>query len=277
VANRRLVVIEAEYALKRAEDRLRRLLGADLDPAVAALPLTLIDEPVPSGELLTVDAAAALAQARERRPELSALRYRLAADETTVRVARGNLKPEVSVSAFYTTNGRGGTALDPSLDPPVVVSRGGFGQSLTQLRTLDYTTYGLSVGVSLPLRNRGAEAELGQAQVDRQRTLYGLRDQEQEVTLDVKTAVDELEKSKQKLEVARLARDLAARTLEAEQRKRELGENTLFLVLEAQATLAAAELSFVRAAVDYQKAVTGMARATGTLLEKHNVRITDTH
>ena len=121
------------------------------------------------------------------------------------------------------------------------------------------------------------KAELGQAQVDRQRTLYGLRDQEQEVVLDVKTAVDELEKSKLKLDVARLARDLAARTLEAEVRKRELGENTLFLVLEAQATLAAAELSFVRASVNYQKAVTGMARATGTLLEKHNVRITDTH
>jgi outer membrane protein len=130
--------------------------------------------------------------------------------------------------------------------------------------------------LSLPLRNRGAEAELGQARVDRERALYLLREQEQSVALDVQTAIDELGKTKLSLGVARLARDLAQKTLEAEQRKRELGENTLFFVLEAQAGLASAELSFLRAAVEYQRAVTGVARATGTLLERHHVQIAET-
>jgi outer membrane protein TolC len=153
------------------------------------------------------------------------------------------------------------------------VSRGGFGQSLEQLRSLDFKTYGLSLSLSFPFRNRGAEAEFGQAQVDRQRALYRLREEEQAVAFDVRSAVDDLEKAKLSLSVAGLARDLARKTLEAEQRKRELGENTLFLVLEAQAGLASAELSFLRAAVEYQKAVTAVARATGALLERHNVQI----
>jgi len=242
---------------------------------VAGLGLELTEQAVPSGELLTIDRASALDQAQSRRPELEGLRHRLAATETGLRVARGNVRPDVSVSAFYSTNGRGGNALDPTTDPPTILSRGGFGQSLDQLRSLDFERYGVSVAVSLPLRNRGAEAELGQARVDRERALYLMREQEQAVILDVQSAVDDLEKAKQSLSVSRLARDLAQKTLEAEQRKRELGENTLFFVLEAQAGLASAELSYLRAAVAYQQAVTGVARATGTLLERHHVQIAE--
>jgi outer membrane protein len=275
VASRRLEVIQSEYALKRSQDRLRRLVGADLDSQVAGLPLVLTERAVPSGELLSVDPVSAREQARTRRPELSGLRYRLAGTETSLKVARGNLRPNVSVSAFYSTNGRGGTALDPTTDPPTILSRGGFRQSLDQLRSLDFETYGFGVAVTLPFRNRGAEAEFGQARVDRERALYLLREQEQAVALDVQSAVDDLEKAKQSVAVARLARDLAQKTLEAEQRKRELGENTLFFVLEAQAGLATAELSYLRAAVEYQRAVTGIARATGTLLERHRVQIAD--
>jgi HAE1 family hydrophobic/amphiphilic exporter-1 len=276
VASRRLQVIQAEYALKRSQDRLRRLVGADLDPQVARLAIVLTEPAVPSGELLSVDPASALEQARARRPEIESMRHQVAASETGLRVARGNLRPDVAVSAFYSTSGRGGTALDPSTEPPTIVSRGGFRQSLDQLRSFDFSTYGLNVILSLPLRNRGAEAELGQARVDRERALYLLREREQAVALDVQTAIDELEKTKLSLGVARLARDLAQKTLEAEQRKRELGENTLFFVLEAQAGLASAELSFLRAAVEYQRAVTGVARATGTLLERHHVQIAKT-
>jgi len=275
VASRRLEVIQSEHALKRSQDRLRRLVGADLDAQVAGLPLVLTEHAVPSGELLSVDRASARDEARSRRPELAGLRYRLAGVETALKVARGNLRPDVSVSAFYSTNGRGGTALDPTTDPPTILSRGGFGQALDQLRTLDFERYGFTVAVTMPFRNRGAQAEFGQARVERERALYLLREREQAVALDVESAVDDLEKAKESLSVARLGRDLAQKTLEAEQRKRELGENTLFFVLQAQADLASAELSYLRAAVEYQRAVTGVARATGTLLERNRVQIAE--
>jgi outer membrane protein len=275
VATRQLQVIQSEYALKRVQDRLRRLVGADLHPQVAALDLMLTEKASPTGDLHSVDLAAALEKARSRRPELLALRHQIAITETGVRVARSGLRPDVSVSAFYSTSGRGGTALDTTTDPPTILSRGGFFDAVDQLRSLDFKNYGFSVSVGLPFRNRGAEADFGQAQVDRQRALYQLRDQEQAVTLEVQGAVDDLEKAKLSLSVAGLGRDLAQKTLEAEQRKRELGENTVFLVLEAQSALANAELSLLRAAVEYQRAVTAVARATGTLLERHSVQIAE--
>jgi HAE1 family hydrophobic/amphiphilic exporter-1 len=273
VANRRLQVIESEYSLKRALNRLARLIGADRDPEIAAAPIELTETPTPAGSLMSVEVDQALERARARRPELEALRQEVAGTETSLKVARSGVRPDVSVSGFYTTNGLGGNFLDPTTDPPTIISRGGLSQALDQLRSLDYQTYGFTVSVNLPVRNRGAQADLGQALVAQRRAAYRLKEQEQVVILDVRSAIDDLEKAKLSLSVATQARDLARKTLEAEQRKRELGENTLFLVLEAQAGLATAELSLVRAGVEYQRAVTAVARATGTLLEQHRVEI----
>jgi outer membrane protein TolC len=62
--------------------------------------------------------------------------------------------------------------------------------------------------------------------------------------------------------------------LEAEQRKYELGTQTLFFVLDAQTQLVQAELSLVQAQLGYQRAVAAVETATGELLEKHRVQIT---
>src|SRR5712664_4685924 len=45
VASRRVGVIQAEYALKQAEDQFRQVIGADLDPAMRVLDLELTDQP----------------------------------------------------------------------------------------------------------------------------------------------------------------------------------------------------------------------------------------
>jgi len=71
------------------------------------------------------------------------------------------------------------------------------------------------------------------------------------------------------------ARDLAQKNLEAEQRKYDLGTQTIFFVLEAQTQPALAELSLVQAGIGYQRAVTAVERATGSLLERHHVQIAE--
>ncbi len=61
----------------------------------------------------------------------------------------------------------------------------------------------------------------------------------------------------------------------AEQRKYELGSETIFFVLEAQTELASAELSLLQAEVNYQLAVAGLDHATGELLEPYHVQIAE--
>lgn len=276
VATRRVAVIQAEYELKQREDELRRTIGADLDPYFRALDLELVEQPEPAGELYTMDAQQALEQALQRRPELEALRQQLSNDDTSIQLAHNGLQPDLTLTGFYTSSGRGGNQIDTTTTPPAVLSRGGLGDALDQLGSFDFPLYGFSVQLRLPIKNRAAEAELGNALVAKRRSLYQLRQREQGITLEVRNAVHQLEQAKLSMAAARIARDLAQKNLEAEQRKYELGAQTIFFVLEAQTQLSQAEQSLLQAEIGYQRAMTAVDRATGTLLERHQVRISDT-
>lgn len=273
VASRRVAVIQAEYALKQAEDQLRRTLGADLDLNIRALDLELAEPIEPTGELLTIDAKEALERALAKRPELEAIRQQLAKGDTNIRLAHNNLEPDLSLTAFYTSNGLGGNALDPTTTPPTILSQGGFPQALSQVFGFNFPTYGFTLQLRLPIKNRAAEADLGTARVARQRDLYTLRNQEQAITLEVSNSVHQLEQAKLSMAAAKVARDLSQKNLEAEQHKYELGAGQIFLVLEAQTELAQAELTLVQAEVGYRQAVTAVERITGRLLDRYGVQI----
>ena len=260
--------IQSEYALKQAEDALRITIGADQDPYFQALDLELTEKPEPEGELRTIDTAAALQQALIKRPELDATRAALAIDDTRIRLAHNHLLPELDLTGSYASNGLGGTQFT------------GAGQKLTsssvsQLFGFNYPTYYAQLSVSLPLKNRAAKAEMGSALVSRRSDLYSERQLREQVMLDVSNAVHQLEQAKLSIAAGKEAVDFAKKTMAAEQRKYELGQGTIFLVLEAQTELAAAEQSLLQAEVGYQLAVAGVDHATGELLEPYHVQIAE--
>lgn len=271
VAQRRVQVIQAEYALKQAEDQFRQVVGADLDPYIRALDLDLVENPEPQGELFTIDAATAMGEALSHRPELKALRQQLANDDTNIRMAHNGLLPDLELFGSYSSSGVGGNTLAAST--PRTIIPGGFGDALSQLAQFKFPTYGLTLSLNLPVRNRAAQAALGQASVSKRADLYLVRKQQQNITLEVRNAVHQLEQAKLSLEAAKIARKLAEKTLQSEQRKYELGAGQIFLVLEAQTELTAAEVSLVQAEIGYQVALTAVDHATGKLLDRHRVEI----
>jgi outer membrane protein len=268
VASRRVQVIQSEYALKQAEDALRMTIGADQDPNIQALDIVLTEKPEPEGELRTIDTATALQQALTKRPEFDATRASLANDEARIRLAHNHLLPELDLTAQYASNGLGGTQFNAA-GQRVTSS------SLNQLSGFNYPTYYAQVSISLPLRNRAAKAELGNALVSRRSDLYNERQLREQVALDVSNAVHQLEQAKLSIAAGKEALDLAKKTMAAEQRKYELGSETIFLVLEAQTEFASAELSLLQAEVNYQLAVAGLDHATGELLGPYHVQIAE--
>jgi outer membrane protein len=275
VATRRVAVIQAEYAVKQAEDQLRRLLGTDQDPYIRALDFELVEKADPPAELFTIDQAEALKRGLERRPELEALRQQLAASDTSIRVAHNHLLPDLSLTGLYSSNGLGGNQFDISGTPPVLIARGGLSDALGQLFRFSYPTYGFSVRLNLPIKNRAAAADLGNALVTKRRGLYLMRQLQENLTLEVSNAVHQLEQAKISMAATRVARDLAQKNLDAEERKFQLGAQTIFFVLEAQTQLAQAELSVAQAQVGYQLAVTAVNHAMGTLLDRHGIQIAE--
>ncbi len=125
----------------------------------------------------------------------------------------------------------------------------------------------------LPLRNHSAEADWGSALASQRRTLYQRRQREQAIVLEARNAVHQLEQAKLSVSAAKIARDLAQKNLQAEQRKYELGAQTIFFVLDAQNQLSQAEQSLLQSEVSYQKSVAALDRVTGELLNHYRVQI----
>ena len=268
VASRRVQVIQGEYSLKEAEDALRMTIGADQDPYFEALDLELTEPAEPGGELRTTDAATALQQALLKRPEVEVAKQALAIDDTRIRLAHNQLLPELDLTGIYASNGVGGAQFN-AMGNKITSS------SLNQLFGFGYPTYGAQLSLTLPLKNRGAKAALGNALVSRRGDLYGERQVREQVMLDVNNAVHQLEQAKLSIAAGKEALDLAKKNTAAEQRKYELSQGTIFLVLEAQTEEATAQQTLLQAQVGYQLAVAGLDHATGELLEPYHVQIAE--
>ena len=275
VAARRVQVIQSEYQVKQQEDSLRRLLGADLDATVSVMDLDLIEPAEPSGELFSINAEQAIERALANRPEFESFRQQLAIDDVNLRLAHNEMQPSLNLQAFYASNGLGGNQLDTSVSPPIVISQGGLGAAFSQVGAFDFPSYGLTLRLSLPLRNRQAEADIATDQNRKLSDLYGVRSVEQSIRLESKNAVHQLELSKLTLAAAKVQRDLSQKNLEAEQRKYELGTETIFFVLDAQTQLANAEGNVVQAEIAYLIALAQVDHAMGSALDKHHVVVSD--
>jgi outer membrane protein len=273
VASRRVQMIQGEYALKRAEDILRLTIGADQDAYFRALDLDLTEKPDPEGELRTTDATTALQQAEARRPEFLAARYALDNDDTSIRLAHNHLKPDLTLSGFYQSNGLGGNEF--SLTTGALISPGGLGSSFNQLFGFGFPGYGATLTLNLPIKNRGAQADLGNALVSRHRDLYAAQQVREQIMLDVSNSVHQLEEAKLTLAAGKQALDLAQKALAADQRKYALGAETIFFVLDAQTKLARAESDLLQAQITYQIAVAAVDHATGGLLQPYHVQIAE--
>jgi outer membrane protein TolC len=268
VAQRKVTVIQAEYALKQVETTLRQTVGADLDARAGALDLELTDTAETGGKLEIVDLQQSLADALKNRPEIDAQHQQLAIDDTNAKLAVNNLRPDLSLSASYTTSGLGGVFFDGSGN---TVTNGGFGDSLSQLGGFSFPTYGVSLQMRFPIRNSSAAADLGTALVSKRRSLYQMRNLQQSIGSQVKNAVHDLELAELVITAAKDSRELAAKNLAAEERKYQLGAETIFFVLDAQNQLSQAEQSLVQAQISYQKALAEVDHATGSLLAKHKL------
>jgi outer membrane protein len=273
VAARRVQAIQSENALEQAQEALRFTIGVDQDPDLAALELDLVEKPDPAGAMETIDPEAAMKKALSARPEIAASAAALAGDETSIKLAHNALKPDLSLTGFYQSNGVGGN--EYNLNTGQLVSTAGLGASFSQMFGFGFPGYGGTLTLNLPIRNRGAQANLGTALVTRRRDLYSSQMTREQIVRQVKDALHLLEEAKLNLAAGQTSLDLAQKSLAADQRKYELGAETNFFVLDSQTRLAQSELDLLQTQINYQIARATVDRATGSLLEPYQVQIAE--
>ncbi|HEX8473807.1 MAG TPA: TolC family protein [Pyrinomonadaceae bacterium] len=150
---------------------------------------------------------------------------------------------------------------------------GGYGRMLRNLFSLDTRNVVVGVRISLPFRNRTAEANLATARIQQERLAATTRLQEQVVEVEVRNAAQVAETSRRRVLSARIARENAEVQLAGERRLFQVGRSTTFLLFQRENQLVNLRNQELRAETDYNKALAELQRATSTTLRANNVII----
>jgi outer membrane protein len=277
-ANAEIFVTQARYRLQQAEDAVRRQIGADQIARYREMPIVLTESVAPPAAV-ALDKEELVQRALVRRPDLRASVETLANDDLVIRQANNALLPDLSVTAQYGSFGQGGTFyrrtgnVTPEGAPIVSVTPGGFGDAFSQMWGFGFPTYGFGLTLRLPIKDRRASADLADAVVTKRIDTLRNRSIQQNIRLQVLQAVNQVENSKASVQLAQIARDLAQKRVDAEQKRYELGTTTIFFVLAAQNDLTTAEAALVRESINYRRNLLTLLQRTGELLDERGIQV----
>jgi len=156
---------------------------------------------------------------------------------------------------------------------PLIFS--GLGTALNQEFSSTYPEYNAAINLTLPIRNRAAQANNIIATLNARSDGANYQQIVNNATTDVHNAQITLEQARITLAAASKTRDLDQQTLDAEQKKLQVGASTLFNIVSDQNTLAAAESAEVRARVNLAEGKVNFDRAMARTLEVYNITIAE--
>ena len=290
-------VYSAQESVTTAENTLKTLILAERTADLwrrAITPVTPVNLEAPR-----VPLEQAVTAALTNRLDLAQLRTSSDINDVNVRYFRDQTRPQVDLVGNYSGAGLAGTFVNPTTTTSAITTRvnelsalagldplpaatpapiapnlvGGYTQSLANLFEQRYPTARVGVRLSLPLRNRTAEANLGSSLAQGRRIGDQIRQAEQLIEADVRNSLQAVRSAEARLASAAASRSSAEQQYASEQRQLRAGTTTVFLVLQRQTELLAARARELQAQTDLNKAVSALNRATGSTLQANNVAV----
>jgi outer membrane protein TolC len=267
VATRTADILEAEAMVKNSEDLLKSIINLPAeDENAEAVRIAPTDSPSVVREELTLEGA--LRAAMENRPDLQAARIDLENKDLSLSVARNQLFPDLRLQASYWSPGisgnqiiyEGGNALTGQI---IGVIPGPSSDALKDALDFKYKNWSVGLTLTYSLNNLLTRASYALSRIARDQAGLKLKNQEQQVFLEVKTAVRAVQTNFQRVEAYRAARELAQKKLEAEEEKFKVGLSTNYFILQYQRDLAAAQIMELKAKVDYNVSLANLKRVQG--------------
>jgi outer membrane protein TolC len=252
-------------AVRLAENDLRTHLG---DSFTNQLQFNLL----PLDPLILVPAHSDLAgswhSGLARRPDLLQFREEIAKAKLNLDFRRNQLFPSLDLVGGY---GRKGASVAQM--PPPLSANASAGDAFDQLRdgTAPSDMIGLAFSVPLSLASERANYRLGKHY--RAQTELRLKQKEELVLREISDAFHTVQTSLERAQAAARGVEHARAAVAAEERRLAGGKSTLFLVLELQDQLVNLQAAAIRAAADYNRALSQLAFADATNLEKNAIQI----
>ncbi|HQZ83414.1 MAG TPA: TolC family protein [Pyrinomonadaceae bacterium] len=270
-------VYEAQESATRAENTLKTLILAERSAPEWDRPITPVTPTAVAVPQIGLEIAKI--EAFRKRPEIAEFQLRQDQNLIDQRFYKDQKKMQIDLVGSYTTQGLGGTQTPAAINPATGLSRvppnlvGGYFTSLRNLLGQEYPTYRASLVFSFPLGNRAARANYGKTLVAADSLEKQRAAREQTVEAEVRNALQSLRSTEARLSAATSAREAAEELYNSEERLFRGGTSTFYLVSQRLQDLVVARGRELAARTDLNKAIAGFNRATGTILEVHNVTV----
>ncbi len=299
LATDRQNLIVAQTTQLQDELILKNYISKDpLASNLIAVEIIPTDKPVSPEAIQTLSFEDAVKEAYAKRPDLQEQYYNLKSADVDVRATKNALLPNATLSAYYSSAGLGGnspingtaisgigtqivdstgTPIDayiPTSTTPVTGTfRQGFSTAQSQIFHNDFPTYAGQLTLTLPLRNRAAQADNVHAQLVKRQFEAQTQQIKNNALLDVRNTTIAVEQGRAQVQAASKARELQQQTFDAEDKKYKLGASTVYNVILTQRDLITAQGTELRALANLAEAKANYERALGRTLEVNSVTI----
>ena len=282
--NQELIVSQTNLQLQQTfmKNAISRSLA---DSALAKVPVIPTDrmvvgtEPVPEVEDL-------VRTALENSPDYASSLIDLTNREINKKAAKNALLPTVDLFAFYGASALGGVQNPNSpcnthpapggsgfLDPCFPTTS--YGSAFGNLFDSSGPDKGIGFSLSIPLRNRSAQADQIRSELEFRQAELRLQQQQNTININVRNAQFALQQNKARVDAAVKGRELAQQSLDAENKRYQLGASTSFNVLQSQRDMVQAEATYVSAVSAYEKSRVLLDQVTGQTLQRNNISLDD--
>ncbi|KPJ63929.1 hypothetical protein AMJ44_13700 [candidate division WOR-1 bacterium DG_54_3] len=278
VATREAEILQAEALIKNNEDLLKTIINLAASEGGDGVEILPTDKPV--YEKREVKLEEALVTALENRPDLKATKIDLKSKELNVSYAKNQLLPELNLQASYWSPGISGDQilyLNNNALTGVVVGtiEGAPANALKDALKFKYDNWSVGLTLSIPLNTIVSRAAYAEARVSLEQAMLRMQNQEQQIFLEIKTAVRAVQTNYKSVQAYTAARELAEKKLEAEGEKFRVGKSTNYLLLQYQRDAANARSTELKAIIDYNLSLAHLDRVLGTTLKSKNIKFAD--
>jgi outer membrane protein len=269
-------IVQSQFAVTTAEDQIKKLVSSDKDATMFLIKLKTLDLPLRPEAVQIPTLEEAIRIALENRPEIRQAQLDLKNKDMEVLYTKNQRLPVVDVTGTFDQNGLGGTQRrgfllgTAPLSPPIP---GGTFESLGQLFGFGYTGFSAGFNIQIPLSNKAVNADYERTLNDQRLSQSKIDTTAQTIGLDVRNSLMQVQMYKARIDTARIARELAQKTYEAERDKFDLGTSTIQFVLNDQNLVAQAESNEVQTIVNFSKAIVDLDRSMGMTLKKNNIEL----
>jgi outer membrane protein len=221
-------------------------------------------------------------QAYVNNPQIEQAVLNMKNNEITIKAEKNGLLPTVDAYAFYGASSFAGAQNPNALNfstgapyPPGQFAPIGYGTAFGDLFNSSAPDKGVGVNVNIIIRNRTAQADQARSQMEYRQAQMRLQQLYTQVRVNVINGQYALTNDRAQVQAAQAARDYAAQSLDAEQKKYRLGASTTALVLQQGRNLATADNSLISATAAYAKDRAALEQLLSNTLDRYGVSLVD--